>query len=101
MSNSTQSASNTLSSQWHIYIVRCRDNSFYTGVTTDVNRRLHEHNNCNKKGAKYTRARRPVTLVYQEHCASKKIAYQREYYIKHLPRAKKERLVSSAKSLAF
>ena len=49
---------------WSVYIVRCADDSLYTGITIDLERRLHEHNNA-KNGAKYTRPRRPVTLVYQ------------------------------------
>ncbi len=48
---------------WHVYIVCCKDNSYYTGITTDLQRRMEEHNSA-KKGAKYTRTRRPVELVY-------------------------------------
>ena len=78
---------------WYLYIARCNDNSLYTGVTVDIERRISEHNSCNKKGAKYTRVRRPVTLEYQENCTSKQQAYQREYQIKKLNRIQKEQLI--------
>ena len=50
---------------WHLYVVRCSDGTLYTGVTTDLDRRLHEHN-VTKRGAKYTRTRRPVELVWSK-----------------------------------
>lgn len=80
-------------SVWYLYIARCSDNSLYTGVTIDVERRISEHNNCNKKGAKYTRVRRPITLEYQESFTSKQLAYQREYRIKQLSKTQKEQLI--------
>ena len=84
----------TACSNWYIYLVRCADNSLYTGVTTDIKRRLYQHNNCNKKGAKYTRVRRPVTLAYQESAEDRKTACQREYQLKQLSKQEKEQLVS-------
>lgn len=78
---------------WYLYIARCNDNSLYTGVTIDIERRINEHNSCNKKGAKYTRARRPITLEHQETCASKQQAYQREHQIKKLNKTQKEQLI--------
>ncbi len=75
-------------------MVRCADNSLYTGVTTNPTKRIDEHNSCNKKGAKYTRARRPVTLAYTEACSDKIAAYKREYQIKQLSKQKKELLVA-------
>ncbi|BCD97924.1 GIY-YIG nuclease family protein [Marinagarivorans cellulosilyticus] len=78
---------------WYLYIARCSDNSLYTGVTIDVERRINEHNNCNKKSAKYTRVRRPITLEYQESFISKQLAYQREYRIKQLSKIQKEQLI--------
>ncbi len=77
---------------WFVYLLRCSDNSLYTGITTDINRRLNEHNKTNR-GAKYTRARRPVTLVYIEEVLNKSIASKREYQIKKQPKLNKERLV--------
>ncbi|MGW8193305.1 MAG: GIY-YIG nuclease family protein [Desulforhopalus sp.] len=71
-------------SPWYVYIVRCKDNSYYTGITTDLARRLEEHN-CSPAGAKYTRSRRPVTLVYFERAANRASAARREFQIKRLP----------------
>lgn len=80
--------------QWHIYILQCNDNSFYTGITTDLKRRLDEHNSS-KIGARYTRTRRPVTLVYTEAMTDRSMASQREYAIKKLSRCDKMALISS------
>jgi putative endonuclease len=80
---------------WFIYIVECSDSSYYTGVTTNIKRRLHEHNNT-AKGAKYTRCRRPVALVYQEETDSRQNACKREYAIKKLQLAQKKTLVNSS-----
>lgn len=79
---------------WWVYLLRCNDNSLYAGVTTDIHRRVHEHNNS-KLGAKYTRARRPVSLAYLETVDNKSLACKREYEIRHLPKTKKEQLVSN------
>lgn len=75
----------------HVYIVECADGTFYTGYTTDVPRRVAEHNAGT--GARYTRGRTPVELVYTERFSVKSSALRREYEIKQLPRAKKEALV--------
>ncbi len=75
-----------------VYILECADGSFYTGYTTDVQRRLAEHNAQN--GAKYTRGRTPVELVYSERFTSKSAAMSREYEIKQFSRVAKERLVA-------
>jgi len=75
----------------YVYVVECSDGSYYTGYTTNVERRVAEHNDGD--GAKYTRGRRPVTLVYVEAYADQSEAMQREYAIKQLRRAGKERLV--------
>ena len=79
-------------SQWYVYMVRCADQSLYTGITTDVQRRVIEHNG--EGGARYTRARTPVVLVYQEHVASRSIASKREIAIKKLKKKQKEALLS-------
>ena len=76
---------------YYVYIVRCRDQSLYTGITTNVNRRLKEHNEGNA-GAKYTLHRRPVDLVYTEEAASRSEALKREYQIRKLPARKKKQL---------
>ena len=79
-------------SPWSVYILRCADGSLYTGITRDVARRVEEHNS-NKLAAKYTRSRRPVTLVYQERAATRSAAGKREYRIKQLSRSDKQKLV--------
>jgi len=85
---------NTVSS-WYVYMLECADNSLYTGVTTDLERRLVEHNETNK-GARYTRARRPVSLVYAEAAASRSAALKRECALKKLNVADKRILISTA-----
>ena len=81
--------------QWYVYLMRCADNNLYTGVTTDPERRLREHNGELKgKGAKYTRTRRPVTLAVAIPLSSKVAVYQAEYAIKRLTKAEKESVVS-------
>ncbi len=75
---------------WKLYILRCGDGSLYTGITTDVDARLDVHRSG--KGAKYTRGRGPLELVYSEDCGSHSDALKREYAIKALPREEKERL---------
>jgi putative endonuclease len=83
---------------WHVYIVCCKDNSFYTGVTTDLFRRIDEHNS-GKKGARYTRSRRPVALVYSEKAASRSIASRREHQIKKLTLVGKKQLIKTYRPL--
>ena len=73
---------------YYVYILECADTTLYTGITTDLERRLDEHNNSTK-GAKYTRARRPVKLVYSEELTNRSEASKREYYIKKLRRKDK------------
>ena len=79
--------------QWYVYMVRCADDSLYTGIAKDVERRIEEHNG-GKLGARYTRARRPVRLVYQESCEGRSQASRRELEIKRLRREEKERLLN-------
>jgi len=81
---------------YFVYILRCSDNTLYTGITTDIKRRIKEHNSS-PKGAKYTRYRRPVQLVHSEECKDKSSASKREYTIKHLTRKDKEILFSKRK----
>lgn len=81
--------------EWFIYIVECADNSLYTGITTDVARRIIEHNDADtSNGAKYTRARLPVKLVYYERACSRSDASKREMEIKKLERKDKLKLVT-------
>ncbi len=83
----------TLKTAWVIYIVCCRDGSYYTGITTDLARRITEHNSA-EGGAKYTRPRRPVTLVYSESVPSRSTATHRENQIKKLSVAAKSKLIA-------
>lgn len=77
----------------YTYILKCRDGSLYTGWTNDIEKRLKAHNEG--YGAKYTKSRRPVELVYYEEFDTKEEAMRREYRIKHLSRKKKELLIRS------
>ena len=79
---------------WFVYILRCADGSLYTGVATDVQRRLQEHNGDARLAARYTRSRRPLTLVYSEPAAGRAAACRREAAIKRLTRRAKQRLIA-------
>ena len=79
-------------SDWFVYMLRCTDNSLYTGITTDIERRVIEHNGA-KSVTKYTRARQPVVLVYQESVGSRSEAGKREAALKKLSKKDKEALV--------
>lgn len=81
---------------YYTYIVRCSDNSLYTGYTTNLKRRLKEHNE-GKKGAKYTRSRRPVVLVYFEKYKDRHDAMSREVLIKQLDHKQKTALIAGWK----
>ena len=78
---------------WYVYMLRCGDGSLYTGCTDNVERRLAVHQSG--KGAKYTRSRLPLELVYQEEAADRSAALRREAAIKALPRAKKLALLQN------
>lgn len=77
---------------YFVYILECSDDSLYTGIAKDVDKRLEEHNSSDK-GAKYTKARRPVKLVYKESSQDRSSASKREYAIKKLSRSKKLQLI--------
>ena len=77
---------------WSLYILRCGDESLYTGIAVDVQKRFHMH--CTGKGAKYTRGRGPLTLLYQEACGDHSTALKRELQVKALSRQKKENLIA-------
>lgn len=78
---------------WYVYILHCSDNTLYTGITIDPLRRVKEHNEDDKLGARYTRARRPVALVYQESCADRSEAARREAAIRKMSRKEKLHLI--------
>lgn len=81
----------------YTYILKCKDGTLYTGWTNNIDKRLKDHNDG--KGAKYTKVRRPVELVYYEEFESKEEAMKREYAIKQLTRKQKEELVAKQKQL--
>jgi len=78
---------------WFVYIVRCADDTLYTGIAKDVTRRIEEHNANNRLAANYTRARRPVALVYRESAKTRSAAARREHEIKAMARPEKEHLI--------
>lgn len=78
---------------WNLYILRCGDGSLYTGITTDVEKRLEQHRSG--KGAKYTRGRGPLELVYREKCGSHSDALKRELRVKALDRQQKLALIQT------
>ena len=81
---------------WYVYIVQCSDDSLYTGVARDVERRIRQHNDG--RGAKYTRARRPVRLVHSEPAADRGSALRREQQIKRMTRLSKKRLIAGGRT---
>ena len=78
-------------SQWTLYILKCKDDSYYTGITNDLHKRISDHENG--KGAKYTRGRGPFKIVYQEAAENRSEASKREIEIKKLSRIEKEKLI--------
>ncbi len=84
--------SNSKGAEWCVYMIRCSDASLYTGVTTDIERRFKEHKE-GRMGAKYTRAKIPLHVVYVETCDSRSKAQIREAQIKKLTKTQKEELI--------
>ena len=82
--------------KYYVYIVECSDGSYYTGYTTDIKRRVNEHN-FSTRSAKYTRSRRPVKLIHEEEYDTLSAALKREYAIKKLTKKAKKVLVESKK----
>jgi putative endonuclease len=80
---------------WILYILRCSDGSFYSGITNDLARRLAQHRDG--KASRYTRSRRPVRIVYDESCASRSDALKKEYAVKALSRKEKRILIDQRK----
>ncbi len=85
--------------EWYVYIVRCQDGTLYTGITKDLKRRIAEHNS-EKGGAKYTKPRRPVRLVYSESASSRSAAAKREYQLKRMPTVKKRALIGLSETVS-
>lgn len=93
----SESDRETTGNGYYAYIVRCGDGTLYTGYTNDLDNRMKAHNSG--RGAKYTRSRLPVELVYYEEFAAKEEAMSREWHIKRLKRAEKEKLILSRVNL--
>ena len=86
-----------METSWELYILRCGDGTLYTGIARDAEKRLEVHRSG--KGAKYTRGRGPLQIVYRERCLDHGTALRREYAIKQLSRDEKERLILQSASL--
>lgn len=84
---------------WFIYIIRCANNTLYTGITTDIERRFQEHQGEDGKGSKYLKGKGPLTLAWKTQVADRSHASKLEYKIKQLSKSNKERLVSGDTSL--
>ena len=81
--------------RWFVYLLQCADGTFYAGVTTDLVRRLRQHNGEIVGGAGYTRGRRPVDLVWSEACVDRSEAQKREYVVRRSPREEKLKLAET------
>lgn len=81
---------------WFLYVLRCVDDTFYTGTTTDISRRINEHN-TKKCGAKYTKTRRPVELIFWLDFENRSQAQKAEYKFKKLTRAQKEKIINASR----
>ncbi len=85
-------------SEWYLYIIKCNNDSLYTGITTDVERRFNEHNGS-KLGAKFLRGKSPLTLMYSAQVGDKSRASKMEYRVKKLSRIQKEKLIKGEREL--
>jgi putative endonuclease len=81
--------------KWHVYMIRTRSGTLYTGTATDVERRLEEHRQGGHRGSKYLRSRSPLKLVYEVELGNRSLAYRAECRIKILTKRKKEEIVSA------
>lgn len=80
-------------SDWYLYMIRCRDGTLYTGISTDIDRRLAEHRGGGDAGSKYLRGRTPLTLLFQKKLGSRSLALKVEKRVKKLSKTKKENLI--------
>ena len=86
-------------SDWYLYLIRCRDGSLYTGITTDVARRFAEHRGQGSGGAKYLKGRGPLELVLRKRVGGRSLALRVERKVKKLPKAKKEKMIKDRNHL--
>ena len=80
-------------SDWYLYVVRCRDGTLYTGISTDIDRRLAEHKGEGDAGSKYLKGRAPLKLLFQRRLGSRSLALKVENRVKKLSKAKKEKMI--------
>ena len=85
-----------MAKNWYLYTLLCADGTYYTGVTTDIQRRLNEHN-TSPKGAKYTKTRRPAKLIYSKYFIDRSSAQKAEYKFKRLTRKQKEKIINESR----
>ncbi len=78
---------------WYLYLIRCRDGTLYTGISTDVDRRFAQHQGAGNAGSRYLKGRGPLNLVFQENLGSKSLALKVECRVKRMPKARKEKLI--------
>ena len=78
---------------WYLYVVRCRDGTLYTGISTDVDRRIAEHSGGGDAGSKYLKGRAPLVLLFQKRLGSRSLALRVENRVKKLSKAKKEKMI--------
>ena len=83
---------------YYVYIVECSDHTLYTGITTNLARRIDEHN-VSKKGASYTKSRRPVTLKYSKRCRTRSSALKKEWTIKQMAKDEKLQVISGLRTI--
>jgi len=89
-------AQKTQTGRWLLYILHCKDGTYYTGITNDLSRRVQQHNEGT--ASRYTRSRRPVKVIFQEPCRSKSHALKKEYAVKSLTRKMKEAYIGLRKT---
>ena len=88
-------------SKWSVYIIRCANNALYTGITTDIERRLKEHRGKNGKGAKALKGKGPLQMVWHTSVENRSVASKLEYQIKQLNKPSKEQLINSPAPLKY
>ena len=80
-------------SDWYLYLIRCRDDTLYTGISTDVDRRFAEHQSEGYTGSKYLKGRGPLSLVFKKKLGSRSLALKVEHRVKRMAKARKEKLI--------
>ena len=80
-------------SDWYLYLIRCRDGTLYTGISTDVDRRFAQHQGAGNAGSKYLKGRGPLSLVFQKNLGTKSLALKVEHRVKRMSKARKEKLI--------